>query len=387
MERELTGRYLIGEFAGRLVRPYLPPPLPPQPPLQVETRIQTLIDECNLALGKLNAVSVLLPDESLFVYSYQRKEALLSSQIEGINSTLPDIFRQELDAADVDEPNPATDVSNYIRAATHSFERLTSGETIDERLIKGAHAILLATGRGSDMNAGEYRNEQSAIQRVPSGEIVYVPPPPEYVRPCMDDLFALIQDPEQVRSPLLRAALAHVQFETIHPFEDGNGRIGRLIINLMLTASGVLTGPSLYPSLYLKENREQYYQLLSHVRRTGDWEAWVVFFLEGIRVSADNAFETAQRLNSMLIRDKQKVGKLGRRANSTLRALDALAQLPFLSINRISEITNVSYPTAAQAAQLLTQLGITRETTGSRRNRRYVYDEYIRILSEGTDPL
>ena len=173
MERELTGRYLIGEFAGRLVRPYLPPPLPPQPPLQVETRIQTLIDECNLTLGKLNAVSVLLPDESLFVYSYQRKEALLSSQIEGINSTLPDIFRQELDAADVDEPNPATDVSNYIRAATHSFERLASGETIDERLIKGAHAILLATGRGSDMNAGEYRKEQSAIQRVPSGEIVY----------------------------------------------------------------------------------------------------------------------------------------------------------------------------------------------------------------------
>ena len=299
---------------------------------------------------------------------------------------MPDIFRHELNDA-VDESDPATDVSNYIRAATHSFASLASGETIDEGLIKGAHAILLATGRGSEMNAGEYRKEQSAIQRVPSGEIVYVPPPPEYIRPCMDDLFALIRDPQQIRSPLLRAALAHVQFETIHPFEDGNGRVGRLMINLMLTASGVLTGPSLYPSLYLKENREQYYELLTHVRRTGDWEEWIMFFLEGIRISADNAFETAQRLSSMLNRDKERVEKLGRRANSALRALDALAQLPFLSINRISEISNVSYPTAANAADLLTQLGITRETTGSRRNRRYVYDEYIRILSEGTEPL
>ena len=278
MEREIRGHYLIGEFAGRLVRPYLPPPLPPEPPLQITAQIQELIDECNLALGKLNAISVLLPDESLFIYSYQRKEAILSSQIEGINSTLPDLFQHELRDSDHEEPGDTTEVSNYIKAASYGFDLVANGESISESMIAGVHAKLLASGRGSDMHPGQYRREQSAIQRVPSGDIVFVPPPPEYVQPSMNDLFSFINDPLLIRSALLRAALAHVQFETIHPFEDGNGRVGRLIINLMLTNSGVLNGPSLYPSLYLKQNRERYYELLTHVRRTGDWEAWVTFF-------------------------------------------------------------------------------------------------------------
>ena len=278
MEREIKGQYLIGEFGGRLVRPYLPPPLPPQPPLQISADTQELIDQCNLALGKLNAISVLLPDESLFVYSYQRKEAILSSQIEGINSTLPDLFQHELRDSDPEEPGDTTDVSNYIKAASHGFDLVADGETIDEAMIRGVHAKLLASGRGSDMHPGQYRREQSAIQRIPSGDIVFVPPPPEYVQTCMDDLIAFMSAPDLIRSPLLRAALAHVQFETIHPFEDGNGRVGRLMINLILTKSGTLSGPSLYPSLYLKQNRERYYELLTHVRRTGDWEAWVNFF-------------------------------------------------------------------------------------------------------------
>ena len=387
MEREITGRYLLGEFEGRLVRPYLPPPLPPEPPIQVESDTQALIDECNLALGKLNAVSVLLPDESLFVYSYQRKEAILSSQIEGINSTLPDIFQHELREDNPDETSDTADVSNYLKAATYGFERIAQGDAIDELMIRGVHAKLLATGRGSHMNPGKYRQDQSTIQRIPSGDIVYVPPPPENVQPCMNDLFVFVGDSRLVASPLLRAALAHVQFETIHPFEDGNGRVGRLIINFMLTKSGVLSGPSLYPSLYLKENRQRYYELLSHVRRTGDWEAWVTFFLKGIKSSADSAFETAYRLNTMLTRDKQSVAKLGRSANSALRVLDSLARHPLISIGQAARIANVSYPTAASATERLTRLGITREMTGMSRGRIYVYDEYIKILSEGTEPL
>ena len=203
----------------------------------------------------------------------------------------------------------------------------------------------------------------------------------------MNDLFVFVGDSRLVASPLLRAALAHVQFETIHPFEDGNGRVGRLIINFMLTKSGVLSGPSLYPSLYLKENRQRYYELLSHVRRTGDWEAWVTFFLKGIKSSADSAFETAYRLNTMLTRDKQSVAKLGRSANSALRVLDSLARHPLISIGQAARIANVSYPTAASATERLTRLGITREMTGMSRGRIYVYDEYIKILSEGTEPL
>ena len=387
MERENNGQYLLGEFEGRLVRPYLPSPLPPEPPLQVDSDMQVLIDECNLSLGKLNAVSVLLPDESLFVYSYQRKEAILSSQIEGINSTLPDLFEHELQEAQSDDISDTADVSNYIGAASYGFECVADGETINEDLIRGVHARLLATGRGSGMNPGEYRRGQSTIQRVSSGEIVFVPPPPGNLQACMDDLFRFIRDDQLIRSPLLRAALAHLQFETIHPFEDGNGRLGRLMINLILVQSGVLTGPSLYPSLYLKENRQRYYELLTHVRRTGDWESWIHFFINGIKSSADNAFDTANRLHAMLTRDKRGVENLGSRANSTLRVLDALANFPLLSINRASNLANVSYPTAASAMERLASLGITREFTGMSRNRLYVYEEYINILSERTEPL
>ena len=387
MEREIKGQYLIGEFGGRLVRPYLPPPLPPQPPLQISADTQELIDQCNLALGKLNAISVLLPDESLFVYSYQRKEAILSSQIEGINSTLPDLFQHELRDADPEEPGDTTDVSNYIKAASHGFDLVADGETIDEAMIRGVHAKLLASGRGSDMHPGQYRGEQSAIQRIPSGDIVFVPPPPEYVQTCMDDLIAFMSDPDLIRSPLLRAALAHVQFETIHPFEDGNGRVGRLMINLILTKSGTLSGPSLYPSLYLKQNRERYYELLTHVRRTGDWEAWVNFFLTGIKTSAESAFETANRLSDMLRRDKSQVERTGRRANSTLRVLDVLARYPILSPTQAAHLTNLSYPTVSNAMERMAAMGIVREGTGLSRNRQYVYDQYIAILSEGTEPL
>ena len=349
--------------------------------------MQALIDDCNLALGKLNAVTVLLPDESLFVYSYQRKEAILSSQIEGINSTLPDLFQHEIQEGQIDETSATSDVSNYIKAAAFGFERIELGDEIDESMIKGVHAKLLATGRGSHMHPGDYRIGQSVIQRSPSGEIVYVPSPPEHVHALMIELLAFVGDSRMVRSPLLRAALAHVQFETIHPFEDGNGRVGRLMINLMLTRSGVVNGPSLYPSLYLKQNRDRYYELLTHVRRTGDWEAWVTFFLRGLKASADNAFETASRLSAMLTRDRQIVANLGRRANSMLRVLDALARYPVMSINQAAERSSVAYPTAASAMERLTQAGITRELTGMSRNRIYVYSEYIKILSEGTEPL
>ena len=387
MEREIKGDYLIGEFRGRVVRPYLPPPLPPEPPLQINADTQELIDECNLALGKLNAISVLLPDESLFVYSYQRKEAILSSQIEGINSTLPDLFQHELRDSDHDDVSDTTEVSNYLKAASYGFELVDNGETISETMVTSMHTKLLASGRGSDMNPGRYRREQSAIQRIPSGDIVFVPPPPELVQTSMDDLFAFINDPVLIRSPLLRAALAHVQFETIHPFEDGNGRLGRLLINLILTKSGILSGPSLYPSLYLKQNRERYYELLTHVRRTGDWEAWVTFFLTGIKTSAEEAFETANRLSEMLRQDKRRVETSGRRANSTLRVLDALARHPILSMNQAARLTNLSYPTVSSAMERMESMGITREFTGMSRNRQYVYAQYIAILAEGTEPL
>jgi Fic family protein len=355
------------------------------PPLSLEGPIQPLLETAVLSLGRLDGVSTLLPDTSLFLYSYVRKEAVLSSQIEGTQSSLSDLLLFELDEVPGVPLNDVVEVSNYVAALDHGLSRLRSGFPISNRLIRELHGVLLSRGRGSGKDPGEFRRSQNWIGGTRPGNARYVPPPHSAVQDCMAELERFIHAEDDGIPVLVRAGLAHVQFETIHPFLDGNGRIGRLLITLLLCNAGVLREPLLYLSLFLKEHRSEYYDLLDHVRREGDWEAWLQFFLEGVRLTAAGAVETAQRLAELFAGDRTTIRSLGRRAGSALRVHDALKARPILTVQGASDATGLSFPTASSAMNLLIDLKVVRELTGKRRNRVFVYDRYLSVLNEGTD--
>jgi Fic family protein len=333
----------------------------------------------------LDSITLLLPDPELFLYSYVRREAVLSSQIEGTQSTLTQLMVFELE----DRPGvPAKDVvevSNYVAALEHGVARLQQGFPLSNRLIREMHDVLLSRGRGSNKDPGEFRRSQNWIGGTRPGNAHFVPPPHHLVPECMAALERFLHDENNPYPSVLKAALAHVQFETIHPFLDGNGRIGRLLIAFILHHDGILSRPLLYLSLYFKRHRDTYYRLLDRVRTEGDWEAWVDFFLEGVRDTAGNAVATARRLIALFEADQQKVQPLGRSASSTLRVFQAFKERPLLTVNRISESTGLSFPAANQAVARLEALGIVCEITGRRRERVYAYDQYVAILNEGAE--
>ncbi|MCE5393410.1 MAG: Fic family protein [Acidithiobacillus sp.] len=382
MHRGMTGRHETTAVSGETVRAFVPAPLPPDQPLEVTPARRKLLEEATLALGRLDSITLLLPDPELFLYSYVRREAVLSSQIEGTQSTLTQLMLFELEESPGVPFDDVVEVSNYVAALDHGVARLKEGFPLSNRLFREMHAVLLSRGRGSNKDPGEFRRSQNWIGGTRPGNALFVPPPPHLVPECMADLERFLHDENNPYPSVLKAALAHVQFETIHPFLDGNGRIGRLLIAFILHHDGILSRPQLYLSLYFKRHRETYYRLLDLVRTEGDWEAWVDFFLEGVRDMAGNAVETARRLIALFDADQQKIQALGRSASSTLRVFQAFKARPLLTIGRISGRTGLSFPAANQAVARLEALGIVREITGRRRERAYAYDQYVAILNE-----
>jgi Fic family protein len=355
-------------------------------PLAFEGELQRSLEAAVLALGRLDGVSTLLPDKTLFLYSYVRKEAVLSSQIEGTQSSLSDLLLFELDEAPGVPLDDVVEVSNYVAALDHGLARLRGGFPLSNRLVREIHGVLLSRGRGSGKDPGEFRRSQNWIGGSSPRSAVFVPPPPHAVPDCMAALESFLHAQDDGIPVLVRAGLAHVQFETIHPFLDGNGRVGRLLVTFLLCSAGVLHDPLLYLSLYLKQRRQDYYALLDLVRREGDWEAWLAFFLEGVRVTADGAVDTAQRLATIFRNDRASVERRGRRAGSALRVHEAIKARPIISMPEICRTTGLSFPAASSAMDLLVEMTIAREMTGKRRNRLFVYDRYLSILNEGTEP-
>jgi Fic family protein len=385
MRRGETGYYVVTAAGGESVRAFVPHPLPPTPPLAFEGDLQRAMEAAVLALGRLDGVSTLLPDKSLFLYSYVRKEAVLSSQIEGTQSSLSDLLLFELDEVPGVPLADVVEVSNYVAALDHGLARLREGFPLSNRLIREIHGVLLSRGRGSGKDPGEFRRSQNWIGGTRPGNAMFVPPPHTAVPECMAALERFLHAENDGLPLLSRAGLAHLQFETIHPFLDGNGRVGRLLITLLLYDAGVLHDPLLYLSLYFKQHRQDYYALLDLVRREGDWEKWLSFFVEGVRVTAEGAVETAHRLSILFRDDRIKIEGQGRRAGSALRVHEAVKARPILSMADICNMTGLSFPAASSAMSLLIDVGIAREMTGKRRNRLFVYERYLSILNEGTE--
>lgn len=365
---------------------FVPAPLPPDPPVDLSGPLERLLERAVLAVGRLDGVSALLPDRGAVLYAYVRKEAVLSSQIEGSRSTLTDLLLFELGHGPDVPLDDVVEVASYVAALEHGLSRMAEGFPLCSRLLREMHEILLSTGRGQGRAPGEFRRTQNWIGGSRPGSAVYVPPPASEVPGPMGELESFIQAADASLPELVRAGLVHLQFESIHPFLDGNGRIGRLLIILMLIKAGLLREPLLFPSLYLKAHRVRYYGLLNSVWDRGDWERWLAFFLEGVREAAESAVATAGRLDLLFRRDRERILPVGRRAGSALRVHDALKHRPLTTVQQAVERTGLSTPTAGSALALLVELGIAREITGHKRNRIFAYREYLAILSEGTEP-
>lgn len=387
MKRGISGKYETSNVGGEIVRAFIPDPLPPRPSVELTNARQQLLERATLALGRLDSITLLLPDPQLFLYAYVRREAVLSSQIEGTQSSLSNLLLFELEQAPGVPFDDVVEVSNYVAALEHGVRRLREGFPLSNRLIREIHDTMLSRGRGSDKSPGEFRRSQNWIGGTRPGIAHFVPPPPSKVENCMAQFERFIHDKHIPYPALVKAALAHVQFETIHPFLDGNGRIGRLLIVLLLHLSGVLSQPLLYLSLYFKQRRTEYYRLLDLVRSDGDWEVWLDFFLDGAEQTATGAVKTAQRLVKLFEDDASRIQELGRITATTLRVFNALRERPILTLKEVCKRTSISFPAGAKGMDNLIKLGIARELTGRQRNRIFAYDQYLSILNEGTEPL
>ena len=385
MNRGLTGEFIVKQTAEESVRAFVPHPLPPKPPLAIDSSLREAVDQALLSLGRLDSIATLLPDIDLFLYMYIRKEAVLSSQIEGTQTSLSDLLLFELKEAPGVPLEDVVEVSNYVAAMNHGLRRLKEGFPLSNRLVREVHGILLAKGRGSDKNPGEFRRDQNWIGGTRPGNAIYVPPPPDRVAESMSALEKFLHDIPERTPILIKAALSHVQFETVHPFSDGNGRIGRLLITLLLCHEGVLRQPLLFLSLYFKQHRSQYFDLLMKVRQEGDWEAWLSFFVDGVREMAEGAVTTARRLNDIAQEDRKKIRDLGRKAGSALRIHQVLQGRPIANIPFLSSKTKISPPTVTGVLDALQKIGIVKEVTGRKRNRLYAYEKCLDILRQGTE--
>lgn len=381
-----TGEYAVTSTTGEAVRAFVPRPLPPSPPLVLDA-FHPLLDRANQALGRLDGLSTLLPDTELFLYLYVRKEAVLSSQIEGTQSSLSDLLLFENEAAPGVPIDDVREVSNYVAAMQHGLERLRQGFPLSLRLIREIHGILLRDGRGGDRTPGEFRRSQNWIGGTRPGNAAFVPPPPERLMECLDSLEKFLHDDTQTLPLLVQLGLIHVQFETIHPFLDGNGRLGRLLITLLLCARGALREPLLYLSLYFKTHRAVYYDLLQRVRTQGVWEDWLIFFLEGAEATAKQAADTAVELIRLFEADRKRIQAIGRSALSALRVHEYMQKKPLINIGLAARALNLSVPTVSAALVRLEEMGIARETTGRERDRIYAYTQYLNIVSAGTEPI
>lgn len=379
-----VGDYIEGSsVGGENYYAYVPQPLPPIPPIQIDS-LYSILDKATAALGRLDGMSRVLPDSSLFLYMYIRKEAVLSSQIEGTQSSLSDLLlfeTEEMPGAPLDD---VAEVSCYVAAMNHGLERLKDFP-LSLRLIREIHEKLLNNSRGKNKQPGEFRSSQNWIGGTRPGNAKFVPPPVDRLLGCLDNFEKFLHD-ETIHLPvLIKTAIAHLQFETIHPFLDGNGRLGRLLITFILCAEGILKEPLLYLSLYFKSNRNTYYDHLQSVRETGDWESWIEFFLTGIIETANQATETAQNIIALLARDRQLIEN-EKHSAAVLVMYNFLQRHPITNTAKIKSTCNLSLPTVLRNLSALENLGIVREITGKERNKIFIYENYLEILNQGTEP-
>jgi Fic family protein len=385
MKRVIQGNFVTISTVGESAQAFIPNDLPPNPDIDWSSDLRSRYDNALLSLGRLDSVTTLLPDTSLFLYMYIRKEAVLSSMIEGTQSSLSELLLYELNEESGVPIDDVQEVSAYVAAIFHGLERLNEGFPVSLRLLKEIHRVLLSTGRGSNQDPGEFRRSQNWIGGTRPGNAIFVPPPPERVLDCMNALELFLHDQPRSTPVLLKAALAHVQFETIHPFLDGNGRLGRLLVTLLLCEQKVLREPMLYLSLYFKSNRRIYYDLLNRVRDTGDWETWLAFYADAVIATADQAVETARQLVKLSEDNRVRIKGLGRAASSALNVHRALLQHPISTPKSLSQQTKLVPATVNKALASLERLGVVRELTDRKRNRVFSYFDYIEIMNLGTE--
>jgi Fic family protein len=376
-----TGTFVTTTTLGESVRAFVPRPLPPARPALAPESYETATRGAELALARLSGVSGLVPSVEWLLYSAIRKEALLTSQIEGTQATLTDLFDDEAGLA-VANTDDVEEVSNYLRAFRLVRENLHAprGLPLSVRLFCDAHRLLLAGARGAGKQPGELRRSQNWIGGTRPGKAVFVPPPPERVPELLSDLERFIHDPDPKLPPLVRVALAHVQFETIHPFLDGNGRIGRLLIAALLEQWGLLPEPLMYLSGYLKQHQREYYRLLSAVRTDGDWEAWVAFFLEAVAAAASEAERAIVDIASLVNADRRRLLAAPRIGAVALRLFELLPVMPRFTIEHVRQRLATTFPTATAAVKLLEETGIVTELTGQKKNRSFSYKAYVELL-------
>lgn len=379
MKRRVTGRYVTISTIDEKVKAFVPTALPPKPSIVWSPRLLRLFDEAHRAVGCLEGVGDLLPETSLFLYSYIRKEAVLSSIIEGTQSSLSDLLTFELDQIPGVPIDDVLEVSNYVSALNHGILRLDEGFPLSLRLIREIHAKLLADGRGATKTPGEFRRSQNWIGGTRPGNAIYVPPPPEMLMDCLDKLEKFLHNEEI--SPLLLAALAHVQFETIHPFLDGNGRVGRLLITFLLYEKKVLTKPLLYLSLYFKQHRREYYELLNCVRQQGDWESWLEFFAKAVCETANNAVNAAKKLHVLFEEDKEKIIAAGGNVAATKKIHETIFHRPIITPQALVQKTNLTATTINRIIKNLTKSQIIEEIKQQNKNRLFCYKKCFEILN------
>ena len=382
-----SGTYVTSTTAGEVVRAFVPAPLP-QSMTGLSAQTRPVVERALVALGRLDSAAAFLPNRALLLYYYVRKEAVLSSQIEGTQSSLADLLLFEADEPTGVPLDDVAGVSCYVRALEHGVARLREGFPLSNRLIREIHQRLMASGRGENKAPGEFRRTQNWIGGTRPGKARFVPPPPDRLADCMSDLERFLNREPGHLGIIEKAAMAHVQFETIHPFLDGNGRLGRLLIALLLVHDLVLREPVLYVSLYFKTHRDEYYACLDRVRTHSDWDAWIRFCAEAIGFAAAQAAETAQRLNELEKEHRTTIhDRGGRKAGSDIRVFDMLTRRPVIHIQEICAGTGLTPNTVAAALERLQQMGIAREVTGKKRNRLFAYQKYLEVMSEGTDAL
>ena len=378
-----SGKTIKKTVAGESYESYVPSALPPKPPVDL-TEIYPFLERATKALVELNIMHKIMDNRSLFLHMYVRKEALLSSQIEGTQSSFSDLMLFEHQQTPSVSIEDVEEVSNYVKAMRHGLQSLADGFPLSLRLLRNIHGVLLSGGRGSGKLPGEFRQSQNWIGGTRPGNALFVPPPETHLNECLKDFESFLHDE---RLPvLIKAGLAHVQFETIHPFLDGNGRIGRLLITLLLCHGSILDEPILYLSLYLKQNRQKYYALLQEVREEGTWETWLEFFLEGICVSAAQAVKTAKNINTLFDKDMEKIKTLGRARFSCEQVWVYMKQLPQVTVSLLATELDMTPPTVRSAVSHLVSVGIIEEVSGKKRDKVYVYHQYLALLEEGAEP-
>ncbi len=380
MKRGIQGRELLQKMPVESFKAFVPAALPVHPAILMDNRLVGILERANLAIGRLDGLSIQIKDVSLFLYFYVRKEAVLSSQIEGTQSTLTSLLLFESDEVPGVPLDDVREVSNYVAALQHGMQALENGQPLTLRLIREIHGLLLAQGRGEEKQPGEFRRTQNWIGGTRPGNAVFVPPPAHEIMGCLDNWEKYLHNKSDATSTLVKAALLHLQFETIHPFLDGNGRVGRLLIPLLLCAEEVLAKPLLYLSLFFKSHKDEYYQHLQQVRLEGDWESWIMFFLTGVEESAKAATSTAQAIVRLIEEETGRIQAI-RGAGNVLRLHTWMQTHPIFKIAAAADALSLSNQTVNTCVERLQSLGVVRETTGRNRNRVFVYNTLINVMS------